>query len=93
MLELLALVAAQEQGQEEARAKLLALASNMVRYNSAYLDQVHNRHSIPVYLVQEVVVGLIESLAGVAVGSREDGEILACLDILRYGPVAGAVRH
>ena len=68
LLHLLHLVS--EADDEEARAQVLALVSNMVRYNSAYLDQ-------------EVVAGLIVSLSCLATNSTKDQEILSCLDVLK----------
>ena len=68
LLHLLHLVS--EADAEKARAQVLALVSNMVRYNSAYLDQ-------------EVVAGLIVSLSCLATNSSKDQEILSCLDVLK----------
>ena len=72
LLNLLRLVS--EADDEEARAQVLALVSNMVRFNSAYLDQ-------------EVVAGLIVSLSCLATNSStnssKDQEILSCMDVLK----------
>ena len=67
LLHLLNLVS---EADSEARAQVIALVSNMVRYNSAYLDQ-------------DVVAGLIVCLSRLATNSTTDQEILSCLDVLK----------
>ena len=55
---------------DEVVSNLLSLTSNMVKFNSAYLNQA-------------VVVGFIVRLAEISCNSDNDKKILQCLDILK----------